>query len=81
MSEWKGGEITKMDIAYAMGSQGAGGTGGGMGNLTIIFPILIVAIFYFLIIRPQQIEGETAQSLYDEPQKGRYSCDFGRFVW
>jgi preprotein translocase subunit YajC len=59
-----------MDLAYAMGSQGAGGAGGGMGNLGIIFPILIIAIFYFLIIRPQQTKAKQHKSFMANLKKG-----------
>jgi preprotein translocase subunit YajC len=42
-----------VDVAYAMGPQpGGGGPGGQIG---MIFPlVLIFAVFYFLLIRPQQ---------------------------
>jgi preprotein translocase subunit YajC len=59
-----------MDLAYAMGSQGTGGAGGGMGNLGIIFPILIIAIFYFLIIRPQQTKAKQHKSFMANLKKG-----------
>lgn len=59
-----------MDLAYAMGSQGIGGAGGGMGNLGIIFPILIIAIFYFLIIRPQQTKAKQHKSFMANLKKG-----------
>ena len=42
-----------IDIAYAMGQGGAGGQGGGgIGAFAPL--ILMFAIFYFLLIRPQQ---------------------------
>jgi len=59
-----------MDLAYAMGSQGAGGAGGGMGNLSIIFPILIIAIFYFLIIKPQQSKAKQHKAFMANLKKG-----------
>jgi preprotein translocase subunit YajC len=61
-----------MDLAYAMGSTGtgAGGAGGGMGNLGIIFPILIIAIFYFLIIRPQQAKAKQHKTFMANLKKG-----------
>ena len=58
-----------MDLAYAMGSQGAGGQG-GLGNLGIVFPILIIAIFYFLIIRPQQSKAKQQKSFLGNLKKG-----------
>ena len=40
-------------LAYAMGS--GGGAGGGQSGLGAFVPlILMFAIFYFLLIRPQQ---------------------------
>ena len=59
-----------MDLAYAMGSQGAGGQQGGLGNLGIVFPILIIAIFYFLIIRPQQGKAKQQKSFLANLKKG-----------
>jgi preprotein translocase subunit YajC len=53
-----------------MGSQGAGGAGGGMGNLSIIFPILIIAIFYFLIIKPQQSKAKQHKAFMANLKKG-----------
>ena len=58
-----------MDLAYAMGSQGAGGQG-GLGNLGIVFPILIIAIFYFLIIRPQQSKAKQQKAFLANLKKG-----------
>jgi len=59
-----------MGIAYAMGSQGTGGSTGGMGSLSLIFPILIIAIFYFLIIRPQQSKAKQHRSFMANLKKG-----------
>jgi preprotein translocase subunit YajC len=43
-----------IDIAYAMGQGGAAG-GQGAGGFSAFIPlILMFAIFYFLLIRPQQ---------------------------
>jgi preprotein translocase subunit YajC len=59
-----------MGIAYAMGSQGAGGSAGGMGSLGLIFPILIIAIFYFLIIKPQQTKARQQKAFLGNLKKG-----------
>lgn len=60
-----------MDLAYAMGSQGAGGAaGGGMGAMNIVFLALIVAIFYFLIIRPQQAKAKQHKAFMANLKKG-----------
>ncbi len=43
------------DIAYALGSPAGGGPGaGGMDPSFFIMMAILFAIFYFLIIRPQQ---------------------------
>ena len=41
-----------MDIAYAAGSQGARGMGELFNSVFLFLPL--IAIFYFLIFRPQQ---------------------------
>lgn len=43
-----------MSIAYAMGQGGAAGQGASSGFASFIPLILMFAIFYFLLIRPQQ---------------------------
>jgi len=41
-----------IDLAYAQGAGGAGGAGGGF---SMFVPLLLMfAVFYFLLIRPQQ---------------------------
>jgi len=47
------------------------GTGGGMESLMGLLPfVLIIAVFYFLIIRPQQKRQKERQKLLDSVQKG-----------
>jgi preprotein translocase subunit YajC len=41
-----------IDVAYAQGAGGAGGVGGGFSMLVPL--LLMFAVFYFLLIRPQQ---------------------------
>jgi preprotein translocase subunit YajC len=42
-------------LAYAMGGTGGGGAGAGANNMgSILIMVAIFAIFYFLLIRPQQ---------------------------
>lgn len=41
-----------IDVAYAQGAGGAGGAGGGFSMLVPL--LLMFAVFYFLLIRPQQ---------------------------
>jgi len=49
----------------------AGGSGDAMGSLMSFLPfILIIAVFYFLIIRPQQKRQKERQKLLDSVKKG-----------
>lgn len=54
------------DIAYAQGAPGIGGP----GPLMTIFPfILIFAIMYFMVIRPQQKKGKDHKELLGKLKK------------
>lgn len=56
-------------IAYAMGQGGA--TGGQGGGFTAFVPlILMFAIFYFLLIRPQQKKTKQHRELLNNLNKG-----------
>jgi len=58
------------NLAYAMGTGGAGGAGGG-GGLGAFLPLIIIfAIFYFLLIRPQQRKAKQHKQLLTELRKG-----------
>lgn len=58
-----------IDIAYAMGKSGASqGVGGGFMGLMPI--ILMFAIFYFLLIRPQQKKTKQQREMIDNLKKG-----------
>jgi preprotein translocase subunit YajC len=56
-------------LAYAMGT---GGTGGGQGGgFSAFIPlILMFAIFYFLLIRPQQKKAKLHRELISSLKKG-----------
>ena len=58
------------DLAYAMGTGGAGGgtSGGGFGAFVPL--IIIFAIFYFLLIRPQQKKAKQHKQLLSALKKG-----------
>lgn len=57
-------------LVYAMGSGGAGGTGQG-GGLGAIVPLVIMfAIFYFLLIRPQQKKAKQHRAMLSALKKG-----------
>ncbi len=61
--------IILIDIAYAMGTGGgAGGQGGGFGALVPL--ILMFAIFYFLLIRPQQKKQKHHRQMLGSLRKG-----------
>lgn len=53
-------------VAYAQG-QGAAGSGGWVSLIPII---LMIAIFYFLLIRPQQKKEKQRQAMINNLQKG-----------
>jgi preprotein translocase subunit YajC len=57
------------DLAYAMGSGGAGG--GQSGGLGAFIPLIIIfAIFYFLLIRPQQKKSKEHKQILSALKKG-----------
>jgi preprotein translocase subunit YajC len=58
------------NLAYAMG--GLGGSGGGQGSgLSAFVPlILMFAIFYFLLIRPQQKKSKQHKAMLAAVRKG-----------
>jgi len=57
------------NLAYAMGSGGAGG--GQSGGLGAFVPLIIIfAIFYFLLIRPQQKKAKQHKQILAELKKG-----------
>ena len=55
-------------LAYAMGTGGAGGQGGGFGAFIPL--ILMFAIFYFLLIRPQQKKAKQHKEMLGALKKG-----------
>src|SRR5271157_3270548 len=57
-----------MNIAYAMGSQ----MGSGQSNQIMAFLplILLFAVFYFLLIRPQQKRAKTHKTFIENLKKG-----------
>ena len=59
------------NLAYAMGTGGAGGGAAGGGGFTAFVPlILMFAIFYFLLIRPQQKKAKEHQAMINALKKG-----------
>lgn len=61
-------------LAFAMGSApggAAGGAGGGMAAFQQIIPLVFMfAIFYFLLIRPQQKKAKEHRALLESMKKG-----------
>ncbi|MFZ7110284.1 MAG: preprotein translocase subunit YajC [Desulfatiglandales bacterium] len=57
-------------LAYAMGTGGTGGTGGGGGFGAFVPIIIMFAIFYFLLIRPQQKKAKQHRALLSSIKKG-----------
>lgn len=58
-----------ISTAYAMGQ--AGGQGGQAGGIAGFLPIIILfAIFYFLLIRPQQKKAKEHKAMISNLQKG-----------
>ncbi len=58
-------------IAYAMGTSGQGGNGSATNQFAAFVPlILMVGIFYFLLIRPQQKKQKDHRTMLSNLQKG-----------
>ena len=56
------------DLAYAMGT---GGGEGGSGGVSAFLPLIIIfAIFYFLLIRPQQRKAKQHKQVLASLRKG-----------
>jgi preprotein translocase subunit YajC len=59
-----------ISIAYAMGQGGAGAEGAGGGFANLIPLVIMFAIFYFLLIRPQQKKAKEHRDLLGNLKKG-----------
>ena len=58
-------------LAYAMGTGGTGGSGAQGGGFGAFLPIiLMIAIFYFLLIRPQQKKAKQHREMLTALKKG-----------
>ena len=58
-----------IDVAYAMGAGGQTGSQGG-GLQAFLFPLALIAIFYFLLIRPQQKKAKEHRTMLEALKKG-----------
>jgi len=59
-----------IDLAYAMGTGGGTGTAGGGDFSFIIVMAAIFAIFYFLLIRPQQKRQKEVREMLKSLNRG-----------
>jgi preprotein translocase subunit YajC len=59
-----------ISIAYALGAGGAGGGGGGSPFTSFLPLIIMFAIFYFLLIRPQQKKNKAMREMIAALKKG-----------
>lgn len=58
-------------LAFAMGAPADGGAGGMMAQFQGLIPLVFMfAIFYFLLIRPQQKKAKEHRALLDALKKG-----------
>jgi preprotein translocase subunit YajC len=58
-------------LAFAMGTPPGGAAGSGPSALTNLIPLVFMfAIFYFLLIRPQQKKAKEHRALLDALKKG-----------
>ena len=51
-------------------AQAAGGQPQGMGLTTLLFPIILIAIMYFLMIRPQMKRQKEHKGMLDKLSRG-----------
>lgn len=60
----------RMNIAYAMGSQGGAAQQGGSQWMSLLPLILLFVVFYFLLIRPQQKRSKQQKLFLENLKKG-----------
>ena len=59
-----------VSAAQAMGTGGAGGSGSGGGLVGLLPLVLMFAIFYFLLIRPQQKKAKAHREMLNNLKRG-----------
>ena len=60
-----------LGLAFAMGTPPGGGADGGQSAIMNIIPLIFMfAIFYFLLIRPQQKKAKEHRALIESLKKG-----------
>lgn len=64
--------INLINNAYAMAGQPAGGAQGGGGGFMGMLPVMLIvfAIFYFMMIRPQQKQAKKIKAMLESLKKG-----------
>lgn len=68
-----------MFTSIAHAAAGAPGGAGGSGDLVSMFmmPVLMIAVFYFLLIRPQQKKTKLHKEMLSKLQKGEFVLSSG----
>lgn len=51
-------------------AQAAGGQPQGMGRTTLLFPVILIAIMYFLMIRPQMKRQKEHKAMLEKIKRG-----------
>ena len=68
-------------IAYAAGNAGGAAAQGPMGAFASLMPLLIMfAVFYFLLIRPQQKRNKEHKAMIESLGKGSYVMTSAGFL-
>ena len=57
-------------VIPAASAQAAGAPGAEMGILNLLFPIILIAAFYFLLIRPQTKRAKEHKQMVETLKKG-----------
>ena len=60
-------------VAHAMGTAGAGQAGGADASCSLFLLFAMLAIFYFLLIRPQQKRAKQHKAMLEALKKGDQS--------
>lgn len=66
-----------VSVAHAMGSAGGAPAGGGDAFMQFVPLLLMLAIFYFLLIRPQQKRAKQHRAMLDALKKGDFVMTTG----
>jgi preprotein translocase subunit YajC len=65
------GDASKMDwLISTAAAQAAGGSVGGSNLMTLLFPVAMIVVFYFLLIRPQNKRAKEHKELVAALESG-----------